>query len=71
MKFLWLLILSYISCEATGPKDAMCNNMYCEDEESDPVCGARGEGDGMRLRLFESECELLKFGCQVDDEKGI
>ncbi|KOB76288.1 Uncharacterized protein OBRU01_05941 [Operophtera brumata] len=41
-----------------------CENLQCGD--SSAICGIRQEGEGYRLRLFESECDLLKYGCKVE-----
>ncbi|XP_075978151.1 uncharacterized protein LOC142977907 [Anticarsia gemmatalis] len=36
----------------------------CLSEEEEPICGIREDGDGFRTRIFENECQLLKYNCE-------
>ncbi|KPJ10159.1 hypothetical protein RR48_04982 [Papilio machaon] len=46
-----------------------CKNLNCDEWPNIHVCGIREESDGFRLKLFESECQLLEYGCKVDNDK--
>ena len=65
-----LILQTAISRVLDIEKKNFCANLACQDFIYDSVCGFRSEGEGFRLRLFENECKLLKYGCNVDDEKG-
>ncbi|XP_014364941.2 uncharacterized protein LOC106716029 [Papilio machaon] len=46
-----------------------CKNLNCDEWPNLNVCGIREESDGFRLKLFESECQLLEYGCKVDNDE--
>ncbi|XP_052753228.1 uncharacterized protein LOC113516413 [Galleria mellonella] len=73
MKLLLISCLCFYTLSA-APKNLVkyefCANLNCEDDGKENTCGIRTDGEGFQLRLFESVCELLKYGCQVDDEKA-
>ncbi|CAH1638362.1 unnamed protein product [Spodoptera littoralis] len=52
-------------------KKEFCENLKCDENEDAPVCGMRYEENGIRLRLFDNECQLMKFGCKVDKNQNI
>ncbi|CAK1602555.1 unnamed protein product [Parnassius mnemosyne] len=51
-------------------KSNFCKNLRCDDLSKVNVCGIREEADGFRLKLFENECQLLRYGCNVEDDKA-
>ncbi|XP_034831907.1 uncharacterized protein [Maniola hyperantus] len=52
-------------------KIEFCSRLKCRKEDVGlAACGLRAEGNGFRLKLFENECELLKYGCSVDEAKA-
>ncbi|KPI95196.1 hypothetical protein RR46_12200 [Papilio xuthus] len=46
-----------------------CKNLNCAEWTNIQVCGIREESGGFRLKLFESECQLLQYGCKVENDK--
>lgn len=52
-------------------KTEFCETLNCETVQAATVCGLRTEENGIRLKLFKNECELMKYGCSVIDELGI
>ncbi|XP_045509299.1 uncharacterized protein LOC123704855 [Colias croceus] len=61
-----VLTITYVNTE-DWEKMQFCANIKCDDVK-DEVCGIREEGDGFRLKLFENECQLLRYGCNVDEK---
>lgn len=51
-------------------KSTFCKTLNCDHNLKNKICGIRPEKDGYRLRLFENECQLLKYGCQVENNYG-
>lgn len=51
-------------------KTEFCETLNCERVQAETVCGLRTEENGIRLKLFKNECELMKYGCSVIDELG-
>ncbi|XP_045448184.1 uncharacterized protein LOC123656559 [Melitaea cinxia] len=49
-------------------KTEFCETLNCETVQAATVCGLRTEENGIRLKLFKNECELMKHGCSVIDE---
>ncbi|XP_046965538.1 uncharacterized protein LOC124533989 [Vanessa cardui] len=45
-----------------------CDGLQCDDVQDVNVCGLRAEKNGFRLKLFKNECELMKYGCTVNDD---
>lgn len=64
-----LLFLVPINVVCYYQKEEFCSSLKCENSNVS-VCGIREEGEGVRLRLFQDECELLKHGCKVGDDEG-
>ncbi|VVD01435.1 unnamed protein product [Leptidea sinapis] len=44
-----------------------CADLSCTEYGSGKVCGVREDERGVRLKIFKNECELLKYGCSVDE----
>ncbi|KAM3965280.1 uncharacterized protein ACR2FA_000665 [Aphomia sociella] len=63
-------IVTAINVSKDDNKIEFCANLDCIEESKDNTCGIRVFGDGFQLRLFVNVCELLKYGCQVEDEKA-
>ncbi|KAI5635786.1 hypothetical protein NE865_11484 [Phthorimaea operculella] len=38
----------------------------CTAQRSETVCGIREQGKGFKARLFENECEMLKYNCETN-----
>ncbi|XP_030019771.2 uncharacterized protein LOC115439869 [Manduca sexta] len=51
-------------------KTEFCTNLDCDDRSEVSVCGIRIDGKGFRVKYFKNECELLKYGCKVDNSKA-
>lgn len=69
----WLqcLLIYFVSGEAINiEKEEFCATLECEEEEAKRVCGIREEGAGYKLKLFDSSCELLRYGCEVSESEG-
>lgn len=72
MGFYFVLLTLFCAVKSENrdiEKFEFCQNLNCDEWPNVEVCGIREELDGYRLKLFESECELLKYGCKVDDDK--
>lgn len=65
-----LIIQTAISKVSDVEKKKFCANLVCNSVSYETVCGFRSEGEGYRLKLFENECALLKYGCRVEEELG-
>lgn len=66
--FFILFVTSKFDSNVASEKMDFCENLQCGDSEA--ICGIRQEGEGYRLRLFDSECDLLKYGCKVENNLG-
>ncbi|XP_037971294.2 uncharacterized protein LOC119693067 [Plutella xylostella] len=66
---LQVLLFSSIVMTVNGLKEEeikeICSSLDCSNSTKEAVCGVRAEGEGYKLKEFDSECELLKFGCDV------
>lgn len=54
-------------------KEEFCARVEsCVDSRNKPVCGIKSKGNRYQVKMFENECDLLKFGCAVEkDEEGM
>ncbi|XP_026327567.1 uncharacterized protein LOC113235859 [Hyposmocoma kahamanoa] len=51
-------------------REEFCEKVkMCIDSRNKPVCGIRSTGTGYRVKIFENECELLKFGCAMEKDE--
>ncbi|XP_021200155.3 uncharacterized protein LOC110383679 [Helicoverpa armigera] len=50
-------------------KREFCDNFECDESDDRKVCGVRYEEDEVIFRLFDNECKLMIYGCQVDDNQ--
>ncbi|XP_053609923.1 uncharacterized protein LOC128674938 [Plodia interpunctella] len=69
----WLqcLLIYIVSGEAINiEKEEFCATLECEEEEAKRVCGIKEEGAGYKLKLFDSSCELLRYGCEVSESEA-
>ncbi|XP_059052182.1 uncharacterized protein LOC131846795 [Achroia grisella] len=66
---LCIYTISAISKQNFTTKHQFCAYLNCNEETREATCGIRVDTKGVQLRFFESVCELLKYGCQVEDEK--
>lgn len=73
--FVVTILLFYISpiLLIDTEKEEFCEKVEsCIDSRNKFVCGIRNTGTGYQVKIFENECELLKFGCAMEkDEEGM
>lgn len=50
-------------------KAEFCENLDCDETIDQKVCGVKF-GEDFSYRVFDNECQLLKHGCQVDEDDG-
>ncbi|XP_041979619.1 uncharacterized protein LOC121733427 [Aricia agestis] len=67
--FIVSFLFPAIFAELNNESIAICKNLNC-DNTGDVACGLRVEETGFRLKLFENECELLKYGCDTGGENA-
>lgn len=65
----WFILFLSTSIAYELEQISFCANLECS-ETGEQVCGIREEGEGFRLKLFNDECHLLRFGCNVTEDKG-
>ncbi|CAH0398213.1 unnamed protein product [Chilo suppressalis] len=59
-----------MTCDAENKlKRKFCEYLFCNNSQN-RVCGIKVQGNGVKLRIFDSECELLKYGCDAEDEEA-
>lgn len=46
----------------------ICDTSLCPRDDSDRICAIRKDGDGFRVRLFLSRCDMLKSNCQTSSK---
>ncbi|XP_045518270.1 uncharacterized protein LOC123710441 isoform X3 [Pieris brassicae] len=65
----FILFLSTSLASYDSEKILFCRNLECL-YTGKRVCGVREEGDGFRLKIFEDECRLLRYGCNVTEDQA-
>uniref|UniRef100_A0A2A4JGL7 Kazal-like domain-containing protein n=1 Tax=Heliothis virescens TaxID=7102 RepID=A0A2A4JGL7_HELVI len=71
MKIFCLVVIFFSKTDGKVPdheKREFCDNLTC-GEDDNKVCGVRYEEDEVIFRLFDNECQLMLYGCQVDDNE--
>lgn len=51
-------------------KVEFCENLQCDERDDRKVCGVKYGDGNVTFKIFDNECKLLKYGCQVEDSES-